>query len=416
MNCRISVRGLRTETKINDIFEIFQDFGTITSCRLITDKRNESKGYCFISYSQPEEAVNALHSMNGKRFDGAQLNIVYATVQNEMKFDDPELQGVKMPPSKPKVYDPPTPNNWERHFNNASPTNSSIDEYDFQNNIQDKGQYNVPPPLPSPSQIPSANVSQSQIPPPLIPPPPPGFTQQKMIPPPPPSLISQPKMGSRPPPPPPPPPPPLSLISQSKQQPSQLQQIPIRSNYQPPPPPLPSSSSPGPPQALSSSNPSRSHIQYQQSPQPQPRSPYRSHDYNNYGPPDEYSYEQEFQREHQFRTSGGASSRIDDSPRYQYYAPQDSRYPPQDTRYPPQDSRYPPHPSQRPPPPNYGRPPPPPPHMAPPPPHMAPPSHRPPPPMQQRVYQGHRQDRQPPPPHMPPPHSNQQHDLYFESD
>lgn len=356
VNCRISVRGLRTETKINDVFEVFQDFGSITSCRLITDKRNESKGYCFISYSKPEEAEIALNSMNGKRFDGATLNIVYATVQNDMKFDDPELRDAKIPSSHREGRGPPTENNWERHFINTVPDTPLPDNsnYVYNNSLQNS----------------LSHPAQSQFPPP----PPPILAQQRQNmfppPPPPPSLISQPQQKMVP-----PPPPPLSLISQQQKQ---QNPMPPRSNYQ---------HSPSPPNSGPPHSQSHPHQQYQPPPplpQAQSRQPYRPRDFN-YTSPDDFTFEQEFQREYQYRISGGAPGpRTDDPSRYQHY--------------PPQDQHYPPHPGQRPGP-GYGRPPPPPPPYLPP---------------QQRLYQGHRHDRQPP--QIPPPPPPSQHEIYFESD
>jgi len=52
-----------TEAKLK---EIFSPYGTITSCKIMTDEKGNSKGFGFVCFSSPEESNKALNEMNGK--------------------------------------------------------------------------------------------------------------------------------------------------------------------------------------------------------------------------------------------------------------------------------------------------------------------------------------------------------------
>lgn len=52
-----------TEAKLK---EFFAPHGTITSCKIMTDERGNSKGFGFVCFSSPEESNKALTEMNGK--------------------------------------------------------------------------------------------------------------------------------------------------------------------------------------------------------------------------------------------------------------------------------------------------------------------------------------------------------------
>lgn len=150
---RICVRGLRIETRINDVFEIFQDCGTITECRLLVGPkpfyRNESKGICLISYSNPSEAYTAIQSMNGKRFDGAFLTISYANDNIDPGMQDPEISDEPLPPSQPEDRPMPSTTNWERHYIHDYRISLESNQYQRPNGYPRRSSPMSPPQYPS---------------------------------------------------------------------------------------------------------------------------------------------------------------------------------------------------------------------------------------------------------------------------
>eukprot|EP00941_MAST-03F_sp_MAST-3F-sp1_P003076 g3076.t1 len=85
---RLFVRNLpysATEDNVNDHFE---QFGQISDVRLPKDDSNQSKGYGFVTFLFPEDAVRALGSTDGKIFMGRILHVMPAKVKNAEKSDE----------------------------------------------------------------------------------------------------------------------------------------------------------------------------------------------------------------------------------------------------------------------------------------------------------------------------------------
>ena len=66
-------------TSVDDVHYAFKRFGQIKEMRMVTNERNESRGFCFITYARPNEAAIAVENMEGFRIDGRQLRVVVAT-------------------------------------------------------------------------------------------------------------------------------------------------------------------------------------------------------------------------------------------------------------------------------------------------------------------------------------------------
>ncbi|KAM0942737.1 hypothetical protein DsansV1_C14g0130321 [Dioscorea sansibarensis] len=58
--------------------ELFSDFGTVTSCKVMRDPNGKSRGTGFVSFSSPEEASQALAQMHGKWIGGKLLYVAFA--------------------------------------------------------------------------------------------------------------------------------------------------------------------------------------------------------------------------------------------------------------------------------------------------------------------------------------------------
>ncbi|KAF7812637.1 polyadenylate-binding protein 3 [Senna tora] len=75
------------DESINDekLKELFSEFGTITSCKVMLDSHGHSKGSGFVAFSTPEEASKALTEMNGKMIGRKPLYVAVAQRKEERK-------------------------------------------------------------------------------------------------------------------------------------------------------------------------------------------------------------------------------------------------------------------------------------------------------------------------------------------
>jgi len=63
-----------------DLRQHFESFGNIEECKLITDRETgRSRGFGFITYSEKDDALNAIEAMNGKQIDGRDLRVSEAS-------------------------------------------------------------------------------------------------------------------------------------------------------------------------------------------------------------------------------------------------------------------------------------------------------------------------------------------------
>ncbi|XWS15323.1 hypothetical protein CRYUN_Cryun35bG0086000 [Craigia yunnanensis] len=65
--------------------ELFSEFGTITSCKIMLDPQGVSKGSGFVAFSAPEEASKALNGMNGTMIGKKPLYVAFAQRKEERK-------------------------------------------------------------------------------------------------------------------------------------------------------------------------------------------------------------------------------------------------------------------------------------------------------------------------------------------
>lgn len=75
------------DDSINDekLKELFSDFGTITSCKVMCDPSGVSRGSGFVAFSTPEEASRAMAEMNGKMLVRKPLYVALAQRKEERK-------------------------------------------------------------------------------------------------------------------------------------------------------------------------------------------------------------------------------------------------------------------------------------------------------------------------------------------
>ncbi|KAJ9146062.1 hypothetical protein P3X46_028377 [Hevea brasiliensis] len=75
------------DESINDekLKELFAEFGSITSCKVMLDHQGQSKGSGFVAFSTPEEASKALNEFNGKMIERKPLYVAVAQRKEERK-------------------------------------------------------------------------------------------------------------------------------------------------------------------------------------------------------------------------------------------------------------------------------------------------------------------------------------------
>jgi len=79
---RIYVGNLSYKTTDGDLEQAFQQFGDVTSARVIIDKTtNRSRGFGFVEMGDDEAGRSAVQGMDGKAFQGRTLKVNEARPQ-----------------------------------------------------------------------------------------------------------------------------------------------------------------------------------------------------------------------------------------------------------------------------------------------------------------------------------------------
>jgi len=109
----------------------FSEFGSITSIKIMTTEKGQSKGFGFVCFSKPDEATKALTKMNNFMFEGkplyvalaqrkeqrrAQLEAQHAQRNNLARMAQPGQLGLNPPLGYPPMFYPQVPANQNRPF------------------------------------------------------------------------------------------------------------------------------------------------------------------------------------------------------------------------------------------------------------------------------------------------------------
>jgi RNA recognition motif-containing protein len=79
----IYVRGLVPEVTTQDLYEIFEPFGEITSCKICFDEFGQSKGYGFINFKDGHSADTAIEKLNGLLINGSKFYLNHHIAKKE---------------------------------------------------------------------------------------------------------------------------------------------------------------------------------------------------------------------------------------------------------------------------------------------------------------------------------------------
>jgi polyadenylate-binding protein len=72
------IKNLEDDYDDDKLRAIFTPYGTVTSCKVMRDNKNNSKGFGFVCFSNPEEATRAVTEMNGKIIGSKPLYVALA--------------------------------------------------------------------------------------------------------------------------------------------------------------------------------------------------------------------------------------------------------------------------------------------------------------------------------------------------
>ena len=80
------IKNLEDGTDDEKLRELFKEFGTITSCRVMRDASGVSRGSAFVAFSSPDEATRAVTEMNGKMVGAKPLYVALAQRKEERRM------------------------------------------------------------------------------------------------------------------------------------------------------------------------------------------------------------------------------------------------------------------------------------------------------------------------------------------
>lgn len=108
--------------------ELFSDFGTISSCKVMRDPSGISRGSGFVAFSTPEEASRAIAEMNGKMVVSKPLYVALAQRKEErrarLQAQFSQMRPVAMAPSmapRMPMYSPAAPGMGQQLFYGQAP-------------------------------------------------------------------------------------------------------------------------------------------------------------------------------------------------------------------------------------------------------------------------------------------------------
>lgn len=64
-NCEIFVSGLPRNVVLGELVPLFANFGQIFEIRLMVNIAGDAKGFCYVTYTQKEMALNAIQTLHG---------------------------------------------------------------------------------------------------------------------------------------------------------------------------------------------------------------------------------------------------------------------------------------------------------------------------------------------------------------
>jgi len=83
----IYISNLSYSIESNDLTELFQEYGTITSAKVITDRETgRSRGFGFVEMENDAEGQKAIDELNQAEYDGKVISVAVARPKTEGSF------------------------------------------------------------------------------------------------------------------------------------------------------------------------------------------------------------------------------------------------------------------------------------------------------------------------------------------
>ncbi|ROT83574.1 putative polyadenylate-binding protein 1-like isoform 2 [Penaeus vannamei] len=83
----VYVKNFGDDLDDDKLYEIFSQFGKITSHRVMTNEDGKSKGFGFVAFEEPEAAEKACEEFNGKEMNGKQIYVGRAQKRGERQAE-----------------------------------------------------------------------------------------------------------------------------------------------------------------------------------------------------------------------------------------------------------------------------------------------------------------------------------------
>ncbi|KAK6130830.1 hypothetical protein DH2020_035428 [Rehmannia glutinosa] len=122
------IKNLDDSVDDDKLKELFSEFGTITSCKVMRDPSGISRGSGFVAFSTPEEASRALSDMNGKMVISKPLYVALAQRKEErrarLQAQFSQMRPVAMPASiapRMPMFTPGAPGMGQQLFYGQAP-------------------------------------------------------------------------------------------------------------------------------------------------------------------------------------------------------------------------------------------------------------------------------------------------------
>ena len=89
----IYVGNISREATENDVRELFEAYGTVTSVSLIKDKYTQQlKGFGFVEMSGQDEGKNAIKNLDGQSLNGRPLTVSEAKPRTDRRDTKPRFR------------------------------------------------------------------------------------------------------------------------------------------------------------------------------------------------------------------------------------------------------------------------------------------------------------------------------------
>lgn len=80
----IFIAGLTYRVTEHDLIDIFEDYGTISSAKVITDRETgQSRGFGFVKMANKADGQRAIEELNEAEFDGRTITVNVARPRRE---------------------------------------------------------------------------------------------------------------------------------------------------------------------------------------------------------------------------------------------------------------------------------------------------------------------------------------------